>query len=97
MFRPQRMPRNEGYFEPCLPTVEEVDDSYITSIKSQTGEPLPPCDNFDLKKMIEANVPLEQTNSKILGSRIVPSEFLSENRNDKSVDKSIDESIDSDT
>lgn len=97
MFRPQRMPKPETYFEPCLPTIEQVNDEFICSIKSQVGDPLPPCENYDLKKMLDADLPLEMTNSKIIGSRRVsiPLEFLHETGDDKSSDKPSDKPSDS--
>lgn len=58
------------FYRPCLESVEQVDESFITCYKDDV-EILPPCSDFDLKKLIQANVPLEQMSSKIKDSASV--------------------------
>lgn len=62
-------------FEPCVGSVyldevvEDSDGNCFTQLAKQ-DRPLPDAANFDLGKMLEAGVNLEQVNTKILGANL---------------------------
>lgn len=58
---------------PILEIVEKVDpDTHrvVTQNFFPSEEKLPPAENFDTMTMIKAGVPLQKTNTKVLGSRV---------------------------
>lgn len=61
-----------GFYRPCLEVVKEVDEKFVTTFEEDSTK-LPPVENFDLKKLLAANVPLEEVNPNILGSRTLGS------------------------
>lgn len=77
MFRPQRITKDVGYFEPFLQTVEEVDGECVTVTHSQLGT-LPPEENFELKSLLDAGVNLEKVPTRLVDSGAIPPELYQE-------------------
>lgn len=77
MFRPLRITKDVGYFEPFLQSVEEVDGECVTVTHSQLGT-LPPCENFELKALLDAGVNLEKVPTRLVDSGAVPPELYEE-------------------
>lgn len=77
MFRPQRITKDVGYFEPFLQSVEEVDGECVTVTHSQLGT-LPPEENFDLKTLLAAKENLEKVPTRLIDSGAIPQELFAE-------------------
>jgi hypothetical protein len=74
-----------SYTFPCASpygekSVNTLPDGKCVSHLVLKKEPLPPCDNFDLSKIIKAGLPLEKVSTIINGVRSVPLQ-LEENKN----------------
>lgn len=70
-------------FPPCSPFAEKVSetkpDGFVTHRLQIGFKPLPPCETYELSRLIKAGVPLEKTSTVIKKVSRLPLELVEEN------------------